>query len=103
MSMQSNDRWGWQMVAHQHRCTMYRGALVMRLMGREMRERARAFAAKDDGSPAGTLDAALTALESDLSYLEDLPAESLAPLRPALDGMDERVLRVVARLPDRPR
>ena len=48
------------------------------------------------------LDSALERLESDLSYLEELPGALTAPVGAGLDEMDRRLKQLIASL-DRPR
>jgi hypothetical protein len=53
---------------------------------------------EEPDAAADPVDAALTVLESDLSYLEDLPAARVATGGGALDELDDRMKRLIASL-----
>ena len=65
-----------------------------RAAGREQLRRAACVEAQG-GDP---VEIALTGLESDLSFLEDLPADRVEPAGVALVELDERLKRLIASL-----
>jgi hypothetical protein len=100
MQMFENDMREREWMSHEMEHRMRCRAHAMRILSREMRERARTFDSTDGEPATDSVDAALTGFESDLSYLEDLPESGVAPFRAELDAMDERLKRVIAALKD---
>lgn len=98
MRMNENDVRRHERMSSEVKHGMHRCAHAIRLWSCDMRERGRIVDPAGGEPPAGSLDAALTDLESDLSYLDYLPESGIAPFRAELDGMDERLKRVIAAL-----
>lgn len=61
-------------------------------------ERGRGITGREPEAAVDPIDAALTVLESDLSYLEELPTSRVAPSGAAIAELDERMKSVIALL-----
>lgn len=103
METNEPDRRGVRMIAgeagmHERTAHLRVHAVQCWTRARYRRECAREHACGEPGAATDSVDAVLTVLESDLCYLEELPASRIASSGGMLDEMDGRLKRLIASL-----